>query len=587
MHLFSFKSHTKQRLKGFFLIFIVLVTYLCIAAVSGYLPFKKQPAEDRSFSAFTSALFREEAASNTLNLHFTLQDPTQYGITDTPITFGSFSSNVDASKVAIENCQASLETFSYNALSEKNKLTYDILTSYLQTAETGTSYLLHEEPLSPITGIQAQLPVLLAEYRFEKASDIETYLTLLETTPDYFASLIDFEKEKAERGLFLPDPIVDTVIEQCSSLLNVGDTHYLYTTFEERVSSVKDLTTEEQASYIRRNEKAVQTFFLPAYQSFIFALKELKGSGGDLSGICRLHDGKKYYEYLVQKETGSSRSISELKKLIHKQMQADIASLGVLLKTSAPPKLSLTESPDQILKNLEHKITPAFPQPADVLTEVKYVPKSMEPYLSPAFYLIPCIDDTSENTIYINRAHNMDDLKLFTTLAHEGYPGHLYQTTYFAAKNPDPIRTLLNFGGYTEGWATYAEMCSYYLAPLPKKDASLAQKNSSLILGLYALADIGVHYDGWTVPDTIKFFSNYGIDDADTIQEIYELIVSDPANYLKYYVGYVELLELKKEVANRLGDNFSQKEFHKAVLDVGPAPFEIVRKYVLSSFHLH
>ena len=197
MHLFSFKSHTKQRLKGFFLIFIVLVTYLCIAAVSGYLPFKKQPAEDRSFSAFTSALFREEAASNTLNLHFTLQDPTQYGITDTPITFGSFSSNVDASKVAIENCQASLETFSYNALSEKNKLTYDILTSYLQTAETGTSYLLHEEPLSPITGMQAQLPVLLAEYRFEKASDIETYLTLLETTPDYFASLIDFEKEKA------------------------------------------------------------------------------------------------------------------------------------------------------------------------------------------------------------------------------------------------------------------------------------------------------------------------------------------------------------------------------------------------------
>ena len=146
MHLFSFKSHTKQRLKGFFLIFIVLVTYLCIAAVSGYLPFKKQPAEDRSFSAFTSALFREEAASNTLNLHFTLQDPTQYGITDTPITFGSFSSNVDASKVAIENCQASLETFSYNALSEK------LLISRLQ------------KPVLPTFSMR-NLSVRLPEYR--------------------------------------------------------------------------------------------------------------------------------------------------------------------------------------------------------------------------------------------------------------------------------------------------------------------------------------------------------------------------------------------------------------------------------------
>ena len=583
MNLSSVKSHIKQRLKGFCLIFIVLLAYLCIAFFSGYFPSAKETSTDDAFCAFTSALFREEAASSTLNLHFTLQNPQKYGITNIPVTFGSFSSNPAASKASIENCQASLEAFSYRALSEKNKLTYDILSSYLQTAANGTSYLLYDEPLSPITGIQAQLPVLLAEYHFKNTHDIETYLNLLETTPEFFKSLIDLEKEKAEKGLFLPDKIVDAVIEQCSSLLHMGKSHYMYTTFKDRLSSVENLTEVQRNSYIQRNETVIQDDFLPAYNSLISALEDLKGAGGELAGICRLHNGKKYYEYLAQKETGSSRNIPELKKLIQQQMQADIASLGILMETSVLPSCSFEQTPEQILKNLETKITPAFPQPADVNTEVKYVPKSMEPYLSPAFYLIPCIDHSIENTIYINRAHTMEGLKLFTTLAHEGYPGHLYQTTYFSEQNPDPLRSLLNFGGYTEGWATYAEMCSYYLAPLSKKDAALAQKNSSLLLGLYAFADVGIHYDGWTLTDTIRFFSNYGINDTEAIQEIYELIISDPANYLKYYVGYVELLELKKEIANQLGDAFSQKEFHKAVLDVGPAPFPIIRKYVLKS----
>ncbi|EGC73472.1 hypothetical protein HMPREF0490_02891 [Lachnospiraceae bacterium 6_1_37FAA] len=237
--------------------------------------------------------------------------------------------------------------------------------------------------------------------------------------------------------------------------------------------------------------------------------------------------------------------------------------------------------PEQILTLLEQKSSAAFPAPPDVTAQVKYVPNAMEPYLSPAFYMIPAIDDQSENVIYINQSRNVDILKLFTTLAHEGYPGHLYQTTYFAEKNTEPLRSIFNFSGYVEGWATYAEMCSYYLSPLPKDQAALFQKNGSLTLGLYAAADIGIHYDGWSVPDTVRFFSDYGIKDTDAIQEIYNLILSDPGNYLKYYVGYLEFMELKKKAMKIDGDEFSQKNFHRAVLDVGPAPFDIVSKYAV------
>jgi uncharacterized protein (DUF885 family) len=204
----------------------------------------------------------------------------------------------------------------------------------------------------------------------------------------------------------------------------------------------------------------------------------------------------------------------------------------------------------------------------------------MEKYLSPAFYMIPAIDNTDENVIYVNQSQMKNNLTLYTTLAHEGYPGHLYQTIYYAEKNPDPLRSIFNFGGYVEGWATYAEMCSYYLSPLNKNQAILLQKNSSIILGLYALADMGIHYEGWSRLDTIAFFKNYGIKDAKIVDQIYELIIGSPGNYLKYYIGYVEFLELKKKWVKKEGENYSQKEFHDAVLSVGPATFELVEKYM-------
>ena len=204
----------------------------------------------------------------------------------------------------------------------------------------------------------------------------------------------------------------------------------------------------------------------------------------------------------------------------------------------------------------------------------------MENYLSPAFYLIPAIDNTDENMIYINNGHISDDLTLYTTLAHEGYPGHLYQTTYFASKNPSPIRQLFSFDGYIEGWATYSEMTSFYFAPMDKAQASLLQKNNSILLGLYALADMGSNLDGWSLPYTIDFFQGYGITDTKAIEEIYNLILSDPANYLKYYIGYVEFLELKKEAITLWGKDFTQERFHKAVLDIGPAPFDLIRKHI-------
>ena len=568
--------------KKIFLILPCCLLVILISFLSGNAFWSSLHAEssDRQFRTFTRSLFQTEVSANTISLHYTLRSPSDYGIADIPATYGNLSSDPIAAKASVRNVLSSLQEFNPDTLSSENALTFKILDTYLKNAFTGTDYLLYQEPLGPVSGIHTQLPVLLSEYSFYDTQDVETYLALLKETPSYFDSVIQFEQKKAASGLFMPDYQADSVLDTCQSFIDMGKENYLVSTFNERIASLDLLHENKKDSFQKENMKLVTEEIYPAYQNLITAIKSLKGKGMNEQGLSHFPYGKKYYEYLVRQTTGCNESISRLRLMTRAQILEDLSAMQKILfpADAALTQASVLEqtSPDSMLDDLRSKITDTFPEIPDVDFQVKYVPESMQDYLSPAFYMIPAIDNLTENVIYINNGQTASGLNLYTTLAHEGYPGHLYQTVYFSASEPDPIRSILDFGGYVEGWATYAEMMSYYLAPLPKTEASLLQKNSSVILGLYALADMGIHYDGWSVTDTVRFFSDYGINDANAVQSVYELIIGSPANYLKYYIGYLKFYELKKEMANTLGNQFSQKEFHRAVLDVGPAPFEIV-----------
>lgn len=547
--------------------------------------------EDQQFEDYTRNLFCQEVAGSTISLHYTLKDPSAYGIDNAPVTFGACTTDTNAICASSENALALLKSFNRSHLSDENQFTYDILEDSLTAALKEAPYALYEEPLAPLTGTQAQLPVLLSEYQFYTRSDVDTYLELLSKLPQYFQSIMEFEQTKSKRGLFMASYSADDIIKECQAFIDMGENNYLYSSFEERLNSL-DLTTDEKNAYIEANSRCITDYIFPSYAELKECLTSLRTTGKNNNGLCYLPNGKEYYELIVANETGSSRTIPELQQLTQQQMISDLTAMQQVLTSSEEVAVSsdmfktqgaILEDPDpaSILTTLESKLGNNFPASPEVNTQIKYVQESMEEYLSPAFYMIPAIDNTTNNVIYINQGHLPDDLSLFTTLAHEGYPGHLYQTTYYASQNPNPIRNILNYGGYTEGWATYSEMMSYYYAPIPKEQATLMQKNTSVILGLYALADMGIHYEGWTLVDTVSFFRSYGITDTNTIEDIYDLIIGDPANYLKYYIGYVEFLELKKDAMEEWGEEFTQERFHKEVLDMGPAPFTLLREQLV------
>ena len=567
----------------------IILSFLTILILSSCSAAHPSGKDNTGFQHFTNELFCQEVSANTLSLHYTIQNPETFDIKNTPVSLGTYSTDTAAMSASVENCLAALHKFDYKKLSEENQLTYDVLEAYLNTSLEGVKYTIYDEPLSPLTGIQAQFPVLLSEYQFHSAKDIDTYLELMEKTPEYFDSLISFEKTKSSSGLFMASYIADDIIKECESFILMGDSNYLYSSFTNRLEQMDDLSEEQKNAYISENENLVKTCIFPSYEKLKTELTALRTSGNNNNGLCYYPEGTAYYEYVVKRDTGSDRSILELQDLTRSQMVEDLTAMQEILSkkgsedTAAANGSAVTfedSNPSSILNDLKGKITDSFPEPPEVNTEVKYVQKEMEEFLSPAFYMVPAIDNVKENVIYINQGHLPDDLDLYTTLAHEGYPGHRYQTVYYASQDPDPVRNILNFGGYTEGWATYTEMLSYYYAPITKDQSALMQRNTSVILGLYALADMGIHYDGWTLADAVSFFHEYGITDTQTIENIYDLIIADPGNYLKYYIGYVEFLELKKEAIQKWGDDFTQKKFHQFVLDMGPAPFEVIRKHL-------
>ena len=552
-----------------------------------------RPADDSlkksydDFDCFCTDLFRESITSNTINLHYTLADPASYGIKDYNVSLGTIGKEShEKSLLELENANHILSGFSTKDLSVSQQMTHDVLSDYINVELSASPYYYYDELLRSSTGTQAELPILLAEYTFRNEQDVKDYLTLLSQLDGYFKQICAFEQEKSKAGLFMSDFAAKNILAQCEQFLDSKDDHYLVNTFSTRIDAAEFLTAEQKDAYKAKNAQIFTEHVLPAYEHLKNCINELCGTGKNEQGLCYLPEGKSYYTYLIRSCTGTSDSIPELETLVKNRRDSDLSSISALLKknpslAAASASYDLDDSdPTAILNHLKDEITADFPAPVDTTFTVKYVDDALSDFLAPAFYLTAPIDDISQNCIYINPKSSYTKIKLFTTLAHEGYPGHLYQTVMTSSYGIPTVRSILNYPGYTEGWATYVEMLSYHYAGLDEDLASILQFNQSAILSLYATADFGIHYEGWSFDDTCSFFAEYGFTDPSTIREIYELIVEEPGHYQKYYIGYLKFLQLKETAKALLKDDYNDALFHEAILRMGPAPFPILEKYL-------
>lgn len=597
---------------------LILFTALSILTLHWY----GRMHQDSKFSAFAQAFFLDEVQANPIHFHYTIDNPAAYGVDESSLTLPVYQPGDAANEMyALSLARKNLSAIDPDALNNENHRLYELLDSYLAAAASTASYPYFSEPLSPSSGVPSELPILFSEYRLDDKADIENYLSILTQIPSYFEGLLIYEQEKADAGLFMSDLTADRVIRQCTDLLDASSiekgTHFLEITFKNRLQQLTEkeiLTAGEVDSYVSEHNRLLTTVVVPAYDHLADGLTVLKGSGKPTCGLAGQENGRDYYRALVRLRTGSYRDIDEIKRLLARDLRFNYESLVALLSANPALKEMIAKSPsllpemtpEEILADLQSEIGEEFPpipagrNSAPIRSTIKYVDASLEAYSAPAFYMMPPIDNICNNLICLNAKDTEDDLSLFTTLAHEGYPGHLYQTIYSKRyqeqENILPLGNVLYYGGFVEGWAMYVELGSFdraiELAGKSHPEAAayyqVCRLDRQFRLGLYSLLDIAIHYDNASFEDVQKLCYCLGLTDSASLAALYQYIAEEPCNYLKYYLGYLEILELKKQAAvlwsepNQTTAVFHDKEFlyrfHSFLLQNGPADYRTLAR---------
>ncbi len=540
-------------------------------------------SESEKFELYLQELFTERVSSSLLDYHFSVYDADNY---DFPLekpetTWGEFEIDDYLNyEEDVQECIDTLTSFHYDKLTPEQQFIYDINLTYYENELSSAPYYLYATNFNT-SGVHSNIPILLAEYAFYSTEDIDDYLLLVEDSYDYIESLLSYETYRAEKGYRLSDYTIDKVIENCEEFIN-SNPNVLITVFEEKLESFPNLTEQEKQDYMQANEEAVKNKLIPAYQLIISTLKDTQTLCDEPAPLGSTEEGKEYYEYLIRYYTGSSKSMSKLKKMAEKEMDyyfeeimeyyLEDASIFDEYYDYVAPDIP----PEEMLLTLQDCLTEDFPELEAPSYEVKYVSKALEEMLNPAFYMVPPIDSIDKNTIYINGSPEYENYDIFTVMAHEGFPGHLYQQNYFHSTNPHYIRNTLSFLGYVEGWATYVEYYyGYAYGDMSEGCAVMARNDGLLGLALSTLIDFGVNYYGWSVMDTAEYLNSIGYP-QEAAEELYNVVSDDPGVYSSYYIGCLEILKLRDEAEKKLKNDFDIKEFHQFLLETGPAPFDLI-----------
>lgn len=571
-------------------LFLTALTFAFLFSL--YLIQKNSPEE--KFARFSDSYLQSAYENDSLSLHFTLTDPSAFGIDPAVCSLPCYDRKTYlAEGENLQKLRRTLSGISPAHLPAHTKETYEILTAYLEKKQEGTNFPYFEEPLSPTSGIHTSLPVLLAEYSMEEEKDVKSYLALLSLIPSYFDSLAAYETDKAAAGMFMASEDASMVISQCDFMASEKGEALFTDCFLQNLKLVYEKDTEKYAYYASDHARILHTLVQPAYEKLGDSLLLLKEEGKEQRGLCQYKNGKAYYTYLVQQQIGCDLTTEELAKQLSERLQTLYAELAAYRQkypidtlsdlSAASAKLP---APDTYLSTLQDQMSALFPPlPASSPVTVKEIPTALAPYTAPAYYFTPRLSlcrpggiSNVNNVIYVNP--ETDYLTMYTTLAHEGFPGHMFQNVYFLASQgvtrENILRYVMNFPGYSEGWAMYVELLSFdhaYEKEEQKAYAHMLRLSREIQICLLCYLDIRIHAESACLPDIAPYLAKIGITEPQELANVYTYLINEPGTYLKYYGGYLQLLACKELYQKKCGKEqipYSDLAFHTFFLSHGP-----------------
>src|SRR5215510_11780994 len=498
---------------------------------------------------------------------------------------------------------AELRRFDRTHLTDAQRLAADVMDWQLDMRVHEEPFLDYTFPLDQMNGANVALvEALTVRHPLATERDAENYVAAL----GQVAARMDestAEARRLEARTFVPPRfILAATIQQMQSFADVAPAQNPFVTaFADRIATVESLPAAKREQLRREAEKIVASQIYPSWARALAILRAQAGRATDDAGLWRLPGGPDAYSYFLGYFTTTRLTPDEIHEIGLEQVKRIEAEMDRLFRQIGRTdgsvkdrieKLSVDlqypnprsdESRAQIMRDIDGIIRDAERRAALLFDKRPVSPVVARPF--PTFreanaaanYNAPAPDGSRPGTFqYPRRIENMTKFGLRSVVYHETVPGHHFHIALQVEnKNLPKFRQIRAFGGIsaiTEGWALYAERLAaesgWYGDDV---EGLLGQLDAELFRARRLVVDTGLHSKKWTRQQSI----DYGIETSEV-----ERYVVYPGQACSYMMGQLKIIELREKAKQALGDRFSLRNYHNAVLTTGVVPLDILASRV-------
>ncbi len=550
-------------------------------------------SDNEDFEVFLNDIFSEMITSDFMDMHFLVTDYKAMGLEkpEPKLRSVSYSLNTDMLDY-YDGILQDLRTFDYQKLSNRQQYDYDVLEYYCYSNMAKTCFYRYEFIIGERRNDIDDLASYFTDYTFYNEESVDDYLLLVSDIDRYFDDILAYVNDMAKAGYPMADEWIDYTQNICKDFNNRIDNNVLIVSFDRSIDSLDFLSEERKAEVKQKNRELIINEVIPAYKKVNEELEKYRGKAKKENyALYKLN--KDYAAYLFMSTSSSNKTVDDIFQDIsdaYSLIQAEFVSCYydkeawqvALNAVSGTVDTFLLEG-DDCLEYLRSKLPVCLPD----IGEVKYTVEELDPDVASenvkAYYWPNPIDDYNQNIIRTNSANLRDGIDRYSTLAHEGMTGHMFQSVFYSKSNPNRIRRYLDFIGYTEGWAVYSSYLSFVMAELGYEylPSVLFYETNSYFLE-YSLIDIMTNYYGYSVDKMYDYFDENSllVVERDEIEAIRGFMLEMPCSYTPYGLGYSEIIKLREDVKLKMKDNFDLVDFNESLLINGPMPFNILETYV-------
>jgi uncharacterized protein (DUF885 family) len=465
-----------------------------------------------------------------------------------------------------------------------------------------------ETPVSQFNGIHIELPDLVTVLSFETVKDYEDYIARLKAMPLLFDQTETQMRKGLAEALMNPRFLLEKVVVQAK---NIAVQEPQNSPFAHPFANFpKPFSEADQKRLREQGLSTIRDSVVPAYKKFTaFVRDEYAPKGRTEPGVWSIPDGSARYRFDIRQLTTTNLTPEQIHELGLKQIDEieaemfaiahqlgfkDIAALNEHIKTDRSFYATSGQQVLDLYTNYVNAMETELPKLFGRLPKSKLAVIPMEASRAkdsvPADYTDGAPDGSRPGHINVNEydpEHRLT-LNVEAIAYHEGIPGHHLQISIAQElQNLPDFRRNADYTAFVEGWALYSERLGREVGRYQDPYSNYGRLENEMWRAIRLVVDTGVHDKHWSRDQMVAYFHRYTAMDEPNIQTEVDRYIAWPGQALAYKLGQLEILKLREQAHQQLGDKFDLRAFHDEILANGALPLDVLDSEVSAWINTH